>query len=66
MEGMRGWTKIMGKNQDGRDERMELDQGMNQDEKDRRMDQDHGIEPGWKGCEDGPRSWERTIFSLKR
>ena len=26
---MRGWTKIMGKNQDGRDERMDQDQGMN-------------------------------------
>jgi len=40
MERMRGWTKNRVLNQDG---------------KDARIDQDQGFEPGWKGCEDRPR-----------
>ncbi|WP_185218785.1 hypothetical protein [Sphingobacterium mizutaii] len=30
---------------------------LNQDGRDWRIDQDHGFEPGWKGLEDRPRSW---------
>jgi len=31
MEGIGGWVKIMGKNQDGRDGRIDQDLGKNQD-----------------------------------